>query len=77
MSGVQAELIVHGVPGMLPGGAVLAANGGLVIDRQAALVAYNDFRQAYPEYFVNPPDTAFEMVSDSDLQETAGAALIY
>jgi hypothetical protein len=27
----------------------------------AGLAAYNDFRAARPELFVNPPDAAFEM----------------
>jgi ADP-ribose pyrophosphatase len=49
----------------------------MVTDSHAALVAYNDFRQAHPEYFVNLPDTAFEIVFDPDLQKTAGAALVY
>jgi len=43
----------------------------------AALVAYNDFRKAHPEFFANLPDAAFEIVFDLALQEAAGAGLIY
>lgn len=48
-----------------------------MIDSGEALVAYNDFRQAYPEFFVNPPDPAFEIVFEPELQRAAGAGLIY
>jgi ADP-ribose pyrophosphatase len=41
------------------------------------LAAYNEFRATRPEFFVNPPDAAFEIVFDLPLQETAGAGLIY
>jgi ADP-ribose pyrophosphatase len=43
----------------------------------AGLAAYNEFRAARPELFVNPPDAAFEIVFDPALQRTAGAGLIY
>jgi len=47
------------------------------METDAALVAYNDFREAHPEFFINLPGAAFEIVSDLALQRTAGAGLIY
>jgi ADP-ribose pyrophosphatase len=48
-----------------------------MIEADPALVAYNDFREAHPEFFTNLPGAAFEIVSDIALQEKAGAGLIY
>lgn len=48
-----------------------------MIDAGPALAAYNDFREAHPEFFTNLPDAAFEIVFDIDLQEKAGAGLVY
>jgi ADP-ribose pyrophosphatase len=48
-----------------------------MIDSGAALAAYNEFRQAHPEFFFNQPDTAFEILFDPKLQDAAGAGLIY
>ena len=46
-------------------------------DADAALSAYNEVRKAHPELFVNPPNTAFEIVLDPERQRIAGAGLIY
>ena len=48
-----------------------------MIDSGTALAAYNEFRQAHPEFFVNQPGTAFEILFDPKLQDAAGAGLIY
>jgi len=48
-----------------------------MIDSGAALAAYNEFQQAHPEFFINQPDTAFEILFDPKLQNAAGAGLIY
>lgn len=45
--------------------------------RDASIAAYDEFRQAHPELFVNRPDSAFEIVFDPQLQHAAGAGLIY
>lgn len=41
------------------------------------LAEYNTFREEHPEFFINRPGTAFEIVFDPELQEAAGAGLIY
>jgi ADP-ribose pyrophosphatase len=43
----------------------------------AALAAYNSLTSARPELFVNPPDAAFEVVFEPDLQRAAGAGVMY
>jgi ADP-ribose pyrophosphatase len=42
-----------------------------------SLTAYNEFRIAHPEFFVNPPGAAFEIVFDPASQEKVGAGVIY
>lgn len=46
-------------------------------DPQAQLAAYNSYLAEHPELFDNPPEAAFEIVSDPDLQKAAGAGLMY
>jgi ADP-ribose pyrophosphatase len=46
-------------------------------DINEALFAYNEFRRAHPEFFTDPPNAAFEIVSDPRLQCSVGAGLIY
>jgi ADP-ribose pyrophosphatase len=48
-----------------------------VIAEGMQLVEYNKFREEHPELFINPPETAFEIVFDPELQHTVGAGLIY
>lgn len=46
-------------------------------DAEAALAAYNDYRERHPELFTNPPDPAFELVTDIEQQRAAGAGIMY
>jgi ADP-ribose pyrophosphatase len=46
-------------------------------DAEAALAAYNEYREHHPELFVNPPDPAFEVVTDIEQQRAAGAGIMY
>lgn len=48
-----------------------------MIDPDAALSAYNEFREAYPEYFFSPSNAAFEIISDPAQQRDVGTGLIY
>jgi ADP-ribose pyrophosphatase len=43
----------------------------------AALAAYNDFRRQNPDLFVNRPDTAFEIVTDHQIQRQVGVGIMY
>jgi ADP-ribose pyrophosphatase len=43
----------------------------------AALAAYNEYRAEHPGLFVNPPDTAFEIVFDPQMQRAMGAGVMY
>lgn len=43
----------------------------------ASLEAYEQFRKDHPELFANPPDAAFEIVFDQDMQRRLGAGVIY
>lgn len=44
---------------------------------EAALAAYGEYRDEHPELFVNPPDAAFEIVFDPDVQRSLGAGIMY
>ena len=46
-------------------------------DPDTALTAYNEYRQKNPQLFINPPDTAFEIVFDDQLQRRVGAGIMY
>jgi ADP-ribose pyrophosphatase len=46
-------------------------------DAETALAAYNEYREHHPELFVNPPDPAFEVVTDIGQQRAAGAGIMY
>jgi ADP-ribose pyrophosphatase len=46
-------------------------------DAGAALAAYTEYSKAHPELFVNPPDAAFEIVFDLDVQRDLGAGIMY
>jgi ADP-ribose pyrophosphatase len=43
----------------------------------AALAAYREYREKHPELFVNPPDAAFEIIFDPDVQRALGAGIVY
>jgi ADP-ribose pyrophosphatase len=44
---------------------------------EAALTAYEEYRHELPELFANPPNPAFEIVFDADLQRDNGAGVMY
>ena len=46
-------------------------------DPEAALAAYNKYRAQHPELFTNPPNPAFELVTDLDQQRAVGAGIMY
>lgn len=46
-------------------------------DMKTALAAYNNYRVQHPEQFVNPPDAAFELVTDESEQLKVGAGIMY
>jgi len=43
----------------------------------AALAAYNEYRDGHPDLFLNPPDAAFEIVFEPDVQRALGAGIVY
>jgi ADP-ribose pyrophosphatase len=43
----------------------------------AALAAYDEYRKEHPDLFVNPPDAAFEIVFEPDVQRALGAGVMY
>jgi ADP-ribose pyrophosphatase len=43
----------------------------------AALQAYGEYQKKHPELFVNPPDSAFEIIFDLDVQRALGAGIMY
>jgi ADP-ribose pyrophosphatase len=46
-------------------------------DEDSALADYEKLRARRPELFVNEPGTAFEIVFDPELQQSAGAGVMY
>jgi ADP-ribose pyrophosphatase len=46
-------------------------------DPDAALAAYEYYRNEHPELFINPPNPAFEIVFDQDLQRDNDAGVKY
>jgi ADP-ribose pyrophosphatase len=42
-----------------------------------ALAAYNSYRLAHPQLFVNPDNPAFELMTDDELQRKVGAGIMY
>jgi ADP-ribose pyrophosphatase len=46
-------------------------------DNPEYLVAYNDFRNEHPRLFENPPNSAYEILFDPDVQRSIGAGLTY
>jgi ADP-ribose pyrophosphatase len=46
-------------------------------DADAALTAYKQYKDEHSEMFVNPPDAAFEIVFDPDVQRALGAGIVY
>jgi ADP-ribose pyrophosphatase len=43
----------------------------------AALAAYNEYKDEHPDLFVNPSDAAFEIVLEPDVQRALGAGIMY
>jgi ADP-ribose pyrophosphatase len=48
-----------------------------VRDVDPSLEAYNRYVEQHSDLFKNPPDTAFEIVFDSDIQRRLGAGIVY
>lgn len=42
-----------------------------------ALAAYSEYRTAHPELFVNPPNAAYEIIFEPDVQRSVTAGLMY
>ena len=42
-----------------------------------ALAAYNEYQSQNPELFVNPPNAAYEIVFDPEVQRAVGAGIAY
>jgi ADP-ribose pyrophosphatase len=42
-----------------------------------ALVAYSEYRTAHPDLFVNPPDAAYEIIFEPEVQRSVGAGVMY
>lgn len=42
-----------------------------------ALAAYDEYRNEHPELFINPPDTAFKIMFEPEVQQALGAGIIY
>jgi len=46
-------------------------------DPDAALAAYSEYRRRHPELFANPPDAAFEIIFEPEVQRAVSAGIAY
>jgi ADP-ribose pyrophosphatase len=46
-------------------------------DPDEELAAYDVYRKQHPELFVNPPDAAFEIIFEPDVQRAVNAGIVY